>query len=34
MDRLFAARRIRVDTFGPPSRQRTRLILATEKGEK
>jgi RecA-family ATPase len=34
MDRLFAAGQIKVDTFGPPSRQRTRLILATEKGEK
>jgi RecA-family ATPase len=30
MERLFAAKRIALDVTGPPSRQRSRIVLAAE----
>jgi hypothetical protein len=30
MERLLFAHRIRVDTSGPPSRQRKRIVIATQ----
>jgi RecA-family ATPase len=34
MDRMFAAKRIKVDTIGPASRRRSRIVLASEEDEK